>query len=189
MISIMDAIEAAQKRSAQRDAMNQSRIGTEIAPIAPVQEILPVQDNGSDGPVIEDTRTPGEMYRDAVKVNKFASAFGPLGTPIQLVNDLYIEKYEAANPNSILPGQRYSTLGRLLGFGDPGSTGISGVFGENRDLYNAGLFNLDESDKRPGISFGARGDAYRVETGRGIGPAQSGPSLGSTDEPEYGPSF
>jgi hypothetical protein len=181
MISIMDAIESAQKRSAQRDAMNQSRIGTEIAPIAPVQEILPVQYGGSDGPEFEDTRTPGEMYRDAVKVNKFASALGPLGTPVQLMNDAYIQQYEAKNPNNILPGQRYSTVGRLLGFGDPGSTGITGVFGENRDLYNAGLFDLSDDDQRPGISFGARGDAYRAETGGGMGPAQSGP------QEEYGP--
>ena len=160
MYSIMDAVEAAQRRTAERDALNMARKPRMIVP--EVQPIMPVEDYGNGG---DNDNTP------AVRVNKYAGAIPGIGTAIGLMNDKYIQDYEAANPNDILGGQRYSTVGRLLGFGDPGSTGISGVFGENSDLYNAGLYDLG------GGQFGYRGDAARAESGGGMGPSYSGPSV------------
>ena len=178
MYSIMEAVEAAQRRSQQRDAANAVRkprmIVPEVQPIMPVQ---PVGGGGSDdssGPE-PDNRTPAEKYRDAVRSNKYAGAIPGFGTAIALMNDNYIQNYEAQNPGDILPGQRYSTVGRFFGFGDPGTTGISGVFGENSDLYDAGLFDM------VGGGLGYRGDAYRAESGGGMGPSYSGPGYQSVE--------
>jgi len=172
----MDAVEAAQKRTAERDAMNTARRARLLVP--ELEPIMPVENynaGGGDGPAAVDNRTPAEKYRDAVKVNKYAGAIPVFGTAISLLNDKLIQDYEAQNPSDILSGQRYSTIGRLLGFGDPGSTGISGVFGQNSDLYDAGLYDLGGGD------FGYRGDAYRAESGGGMGPSYSGPSYQSVE--------
>lgn len=178
MLSILDAVQAAQKRNEERDAANAMRprmISPELEPIMPVQPILARQDGGKGDASKPDTRTPAEKYRDAVRANKYVGAIPGFGAAISLMNDSYIQNYEAQNPGDILPGQRYSKLGRLLGFGDPGTTGISGVFGENSDLYDAGLFDLGEGYQTNGIEFGYRGDAYQVESGGGMGPSDSGP--------------
>lgn len=69
-----------------------------------------------------------------------------------------------------------------MGFGDAGTTGVGGVFGENSDLWNRGMFPIDgDSGNDSTSNVGYRGDAYRAESGGGMGPSHSGPSYGGAD--------
>ena len=182
----MDAVAAATERNAERDRLNALRLARirqpEIAPpIMPVPQ--PLTGDGGNGPNFEDTRTDQQKYRDAIAVNKYAGAIPLMGTGIGLINDYYIDQYERENPNEIPSVQRYSTVGRILGFGDPGTTGLSGVFGSNSDLWNAGLFPMDgDSGNDSTGNVGARGDAYNVQHNiSGMGPSWSGPQHDNSD--------
>ena len=143
----MDAVEAASRRNAERDRMNALRVPL-IPETQSIQEqIIPMDQggNGGENASVEDTRTDYEKYQDAIKVNNsIITAVPVVGPIVSLMNDNYIQDYEKENPNARnkVQGQRYSTVGRLLGFGDPGTTGFSGVFGSNSNLYNAGFHNL-----------------------------------------------
>ena len=145
----MDAITAAAERNAERDRLNALRLARIREPeVAPLVMQAPQPQGGGDGgngPPVEDTRTDYEKYQDAIKVNdSFVTAIPVIGPIVSVMNDKYIQDYEKENPNArnLVQGQRYSTVGRLLGFGDPGTTGLSGVFGSNSNLYNAGFHNL-----------------------------------------------
>jgi len=203
MFSIMEAVEAARQRNAEADARRLARrkrleeeAAMQIQPILPIQPITSGGD-GDGGDMVEDNRTPQEKYRDAINMNKWVGAIPVVGTGIGLMNDAYIQEYERQNPTQIGYGQRYSTVGRLLGFGDPGTTGIGGVFGQNSDLWNAGMFPIDgDSDNAATGNVGYRGDAYRAEIGGGMGPSWSGPQEndgydpgGAENETGYGTPF
>lgn len=182
MASILEALQAAQERNRERDVMNAQR-QMPILPIIDTSTIKPiVLDTGGDGGdnnFVQDTRTPEQKYRDAVRINNsFVVGLPVIGTGIGLMNDYYIQEYEKENPNDIVAGQRYSTLGRILGFGDEGTTGIGGVFGNNSDLWNQGMFPMDgDSNNAATGNVGYRGDAHRAESGGGMGPSASGPSV------------
>ena len=183
MFSIMEAVEAARQRNAEADARRlarQKRMEEEAA--MQVQPILPIQpitsgDDGNGSGMVEDTRTPQEKYLDAVKINQsFVTGLPVVGTGIGLMNDYYIQQYEKENPSArnLVPGQRYSTVGRILGFGDPGTTGLGGVFGSNSGLYNAGFHNL--------VSGGIGYAGAPMEVGGGtIGGVGGGEYSGSAD--------
>lgn len=121
MYSIMEAVEAAQKRNAERDRLNQQR--SILFPIAqPVtQPVMPTSynDGGGDGPGYEDTRTEHQKYQDAVANNQWVGAVPVVGPIMGLMNDAFIEDYEAKNPDMVVGGgpSKFSTLGRVAGKG------------------------------------------------------------------------
>jgi len=184
MSGILQALEMAQQRNKQRDVMNAQR-QMPVLPIINTADVKPIiLDTGGDGgdTYVKDTRTPDQRYRDAVSMNKYVGAVPVVGSALGLLNDYQIREYELQNPDKIPAGQRYSTLGRIMGFGDAGTTGVGGVFGENSDLWNQGMFPMDgDSGNDSTGNVGYRGDAYRAESGGGMGPSHSGPSYGGAD--------
>ena len=110
----------AQKRNKERDVMNTQR-QMPVLPIIPTNQIEPIRiDTGSDGGGVTDNRTPHEMYLDAIAVNQSPAIGMPvIGTAIGMMNDAYIEKYEAENPDKITGGgiNKYSMIGRAMGRG------------------------------------------------------------------------
>lgn len=115
MASILEALEMAQERNKQRDAMNAQR-QMPVLPIIPTGEVQPIRldTGGGDGPPMVDTRTPHEMYLDAIDVNQWAGAVPVVGTVIGALNDNYIANYERENPDKVVGGGvgKYSMLGR-----------------------------------------------------------------------------
>ena len=115
MASILEALEMAQQRNKERDVMNTQR-QMPVLPIIPTGQVQPIQLNvgGGDGPPITDTRTPHQMYLDAIDVNQYAGAIPVVGTLIGALNDNYIENYERENPDKVTGGGvgKYSMIGR-----------------------------------------------------------------------------
>ena len=80
MASILEALEKAQERNKQRDVMNAQR-QMPVLPIIPTNEVQPIRiDTGGDGPPMTDTRTPHEMYLDAIDANQYVGAVPVVGT-------------------------------------------------------------------------------------------------------------
>lgn len=120
MYSIMDAVEAAQRRTEERDAMNRQRLPVVPVTNQPMQPIIPVsQGGGGGGPGREDTRTQHEKYLDAIDANRYVGAIPVVGPIIGAINDSFIENYEAQNPDKVTGGgqKKFSTLGRAQGKG------------------------------------------------------------------------
>ena len=119
MYSIMDAVEAAQRRTAERDAMNRQRLPVVPVNEQPIKPIIPVsQGGGGDGPGYKDTRTQHEMYLDAIDANRYVGAIPVVGPIIGVINDSFIEDYEAKNPNMVVGGpNKFSTIGKIQGKG------------------------------------------------------------------------
>ena len=121
MSGILEALEMAQQRNKERDLFNAER-RTPVLPIIPTNNVEPIELNlnvDGDGPPI-DTRTPHEMYLDAIAVNQSPAIGMPvLGTTIGAINDAYIEDYERKNPDKVTGGgiNKYSMLGRAMGRG------------------------------------------------------------------------
>ena len=114
MSGILEALEMAQERNKQRDVMNTQR-QMPVLPIIPTNDVQPMPINsGGGGGRFVDTRTPHEMYLDAIDVNQYAGAIPVVGTVIGALNDNYIENYERENPNKVVGGglDKYSMLGR-----------------------------------------------------------------------------
>jgi hypothetical protein len=120
MYSIMDAVEAAQRRSEERDRLNQQR-----SPLIPVLQTQPTAepikyDFGGDdgGGGVKDTRTEHQKYQDAIDANQWISAVPVIGPVLGMMNDSFIEKYEANNPDRVVGGpNKFSTVGRAQGKG------------------------------------------------------------------------
>ena len=121
MSGILEALEMAQQRNKERDVMNAQRQMPAL-PIIPTNDVQPIRINtsGGDGPTMTDTRTPHDMYLDAIAVNQSPAIGMPvLGTAIGAINDAYIEDYERKNPDKITGGgiNKYSMVGRVMGRG------------------------------------------------------------------------
>ena len=111
----------AQQRNKERDVMNAQRQMPAL-PIIPTNDVQPIRINtgGGDGPTMTDTRTPHDMYLDAIAVNQSPAIGMPvLGTAIGAINDAYIEDYERKNPDKVTGGgiNKYSMVGRVMGRG------------------------------------------------------------------------
>lgn len=117
----MEAVEAAQRRTEERDRLNQQR-SPFIPVVQPIAEPL-VRMNmgvgGGDAPSNEDTRTEHDKYLDAISVNQYVGAIPGIGPVIGALNDAFIEGYEAANPDKVTGGgpKKFSTLGQVMGKG------------------------------------------------------------------------
>lgn len=121
MSGILEALEMAQQRNKERDVMNAQRQMPAL-PIIPTNDVQPIRINtsGGDGPTMTDTRTPHDMYLDAIAVNQSPAIGMPvLGTAIGAINDAYIEDYERKNPDKVTGGgiNKYSMVGRVMGRG------------------------------------------------------------------------
>ena len=105
MASILEALEMAQQRNKQRDVMNTQR-QMPVLPIIPTNEVKPIVLNtgGGDGPPMTNTRTPHQMYLDAIDTNQYIGAIPVVGTLIGALNDNYIENYERENPDKVVGG-------------------------------------------------------------------------------------
>lgn len=117
----MEAVEAAQKRNEERDRLNRQR--SILFPVAqPVtQPVMPTSYNdggGNDGGGPVDTRTEHEKYLDAIDANQYVGAIPVVGPVLGVLNDSFIESYEAENPNMVVGGpNKFSILGRIGGKG------------------------------------------------------------------------
>lgn len=111
----------AQQRNKERDVMNAQRQMPAL-PIIPTNDVQPIRidTGGGEGPIMTDTRTPHDMYLDAIAVNQSPAIGMPvLGTAIGAINDAYIEDYERENPDKVTGGgiNKYSMVGRVMGRG------------------------------------------------------------------------
>lgn len=122
MNSILEALEKAQDRNKQRDAMNQQRyVPLPTLPIIPTGDIQPMNivmgGGGGNPPVNEDTRTEQEKYNDAVKSNR--EGFGGVSSIVGVLNDMYISNYEKTHPLDDPVAKefrdRFSKFGQVLG--------------------------------------------------------------------------
>jgi len=115
MASILEALEMAQQRNKQRDLMNTQR-QMPVLPIIPTNEVKPIvlDTGGGDGPTMTDTRTPHQMYLDAIDANQYVGSIPVVGTVLGALNDSYIQTYERENPDKVVGGGvgKYSMLGR-----------------------------------------------------------------------------
>lgn len=119
MASILEALEMAQKRNKERDAMK-AQSGMPVLPVTQTGFMqTPAMTMGNDQPELVDTRTPHQMYLDAIDTNQWVGAVPVLGTIAGAMNDAYIDKYERENPDMVTGGglNKYSMLGRAMGRG------------------------------------------------------------------------
>ena len=133
MASILEALEMAQERNKQRDAMNAQR-QMPVLPIIPTAEVQPhwldTGGGGGDGFPKVDTRTEIEIYNDLVAANQIMPYVPVVGTGLGLLNDYQIDKMEKENP-SLMPEnpfskkarERFSHAGRITGYGYPTQEG------------------------------------------------------------------
>jgi len=114
----MEAVEAAQRRTEERDRLNQQR-SPFLPVVQPIAEPMVQMDmGGGDGPGIQDTRTQHQMYQDAIDANQYVGAIPVVGPIIGMLNDAFIEDYEAKNPNMVVGGpNKFSTIGKIKGKG------------------------------------------------------------------------
>lgn len=119
MYSIMDAVEAAQRRTEERDAMNLQRLPV-VPVVQTIQEPIYYGEGGSSGEnPVTDTRTEHQKYLDAIDANQYIGSVPVIGPVLGVLTDSFIEDYERKNPDMVVGGgpSKFSTLGRVAGKG------------------------------------------------------------------------
>ena len=192
MASILEALEMAQQRNKQRDVMNAQR-QMPVLPIIPTNDVQPIRidTGGGDGPSMVDTRTPHEMYLDAIDANQYVGHVPVVGPVLGYLNDQYIENYERKNPEMVVGGgiNKYSTLGRIGGKGltveeqlqaKKEGLGLGKLFGAQDNAAGvtpAGYSLLDRITGNVPINWATQGDyigSFPQDTGGGDGGGDIG---------------
>lgn len=179
MNSILDAIDAARKRNIMRDQANDRAMP--VVPQAQNPMLTFAEPNmlgqGSNDTPAPDTRSPAQMYSDAIGFNKSPmSALPGIGLPIGLVNNAFIADYEKNNPNKASkdPNRMYrSIFDRMM----DALTGKS----------NQGPFGVDNIGAFPTRgNFGNYGDAFgggpNADIGGSVDTTDQSPSVGTGDD-------
>ena len=153
MYSIMDAVEAAQKRAEERDSANAVRRARLIVPTT--QEIMPVEtfaSQGGDGNGYKDTRTEHQKYQDAIAANQYVDAIPVVGPIVGALNDSFIQDYEAKNPNMVTGGgiNKYSMMGRI---GGKGLTVEEQLAAKDAGLGLGKAFGFGDQAGQPGLTL------------------------------------
>lgn len=176
-MNILDAIEQARQRNAQRDQFNAARAPIMQSPI--LQAIEPmggISDGGGWSAPTPDTRTPAQQYADAIAMNRSPVVGLPvIGMPIGLMNNAFIRSFEEKNPDLARrdPNRMYRSLFDQI---------MDAVTGRS----NANPFGLSNIGAFPSRSnFGSYGDAFsggpNADIGGSIDTTDQSPSVGVGD--------
>lgn len=196
MYSIMDAVEAAQRRTEERDAMNRQRLPVVPVTNQPMQPIIPVNQGGGDGPGIQDARTEHQKYQDAIDANQYIGAVPVIGPVLGMMNDAFIEEYEAKNPNMVVGGpNKFSTYGRIQGKGltveeqleaEKAGLGLGKMlgFGEQNEMgvSQPGYTLFDRVFGTTPMNVAAESDYIGVFPGGGDGGGSEGGPIGGYEQ-------
>jgi len=192
MYSIMDAVEAASRRNEERDRMNAMRV-----PLIPVtqpiqQPMMQMDQGGGDGPGYEDTRTEHQKYQDAIDANQYVGAIPVVGPIIGVLNDSFIEQYEAENPNMVVGGpNKFSTVGRIQGKGltveeqlqaKGAGLGLGKALGFGEQAGKPGYTLFDRVFGTTPMNVAKEGDYIGVFPGGGNGGGSEGGPIGGYEQ-------
>lgn len=179
MYSIMEAVEAAQRRSEERDRLNQERfsplpgvqpIPGGILPLIPVQSGQTGSEESNNAPAQE---SPADAYARAVSMNKAGIVNVPVvGIPIGLMNNLAIRSYEKENPEKAIedPARFARPLSLFTQMMDS-------VMGRAGMVDNIGAF-----PSRGNFNLGGYGDDANSDISGSIDSTDQSPSVGIGDD-------
>lgn len=188
----MDAVEAAQRRTEERDRLSQQR-SPFLPVVQPIAEpIIPVDQGGGDGPPIVDTRTEHQKYQDAIDANQYIGAVPVVGPILGMINDAFIENYEAQNPNMVVGGpNKFSTVGKIQGKGltveeqlqaKGAGLGLGKALGFGDQAGQPGYTLLDRVFGTTPMNVAKEGDYIGVFPGGGDGGGSEGGPIGGYEQ-------
>lgn len=188
----MEAVEAAQRRTEERDRLNQQR-SPFLPVVQPIAEPMVQMDmGGGDGPGIQDTRTEHQKYQDAIDANQYVGAIPVVGPIIGMMNDSFIENYEAQNPNMVVGGpNKFSTIGRASGKGltveeqlaaKGAGLGLGKALGFGDQAGQPGLTLMDRVFGTTPMNVAKEGDYIGVFPGGGDGGGSEGGPIGGYEQ-------
>jgi len=192
MYSIMEAVEAAQRRTEERDRLNQQR-SPFLPVVQPIAEpMLQMDMGGGDGPGIQDTRTEHQKYQDAIDANQYIGAIPVVGPILGMLNDSFIENYEAQNPNMVVGGpNKFSTIGRVGGKGltveeqlaaKGAGLGLGKALGFGDQAGQPGYTLMDRVFGTTPMNVAKEGDYIGVFPGGGDGGGSEGGPIGGYEQ-------
>lgn len=188
----MDAVEAAQRRTEERDRLNQQR-SPFLPVVQPIAEpFIPAGQDGGDGPPIVDTRTEHQKYQDAIDANQYIGAVPVVGPILGMINDAFIENYEAQNPNMVVGGpNKFSTVGKIQGKGltveeqlqaKGAGLGLGKALGFGDQAGQPGYTLLDRVFGTTPMNVAKEGDYIGVFPGGGDGGGSEGGPIGGYEQ-------
>ena len=192
MYSIMDAVEAASRRNAERDRMNAMRVP--LIPVTqPIQQPMMQMDQGDDsGLGVQDTRTEHQKYQDAIDANQYIGAVPVVGPILGMINDAFIEDYEIKNPNMVVGGpNKFSTIGKMQGKGltveeqlqaKGAGLGLGKALGFGEQAGQPGYTLFDRVFGTTPMNVAKEGDYIGVFPGGGGGGGSEGGPIGGYEQ-------
>ena len=165
-----------------------------VIPVAqPIQQpIIPVDQSGGDGPGYEDTRTEHEKYQDAIDANQYIGAVPVVGPILGMMNDAFIEDYEAQNPNMVVGGpNKFSTVGKIQGKGltveeqlaaKGAGLGLGKALGFGDQAGQPGFTLMDRVFGTTPMNVAKEGDYIGVFPGGGDGGGSEGGPIGGYEQ-------
>ena len=188
----MEAVEAAQRRTEERDRLN--RLRSPFLPVAqPIAEpMVQIDMGGGDGGGYEDTRTEHQKYQDAIDANQYIGAVPVVGPILGMLNDSFIEDYEAKNPNMVVGGpNKFSTIGRAGGKGltveeqlaaKGAGLGLGKSLGFGDQAGQPGYTLMDRVFGTTPMNVAKEGDYIGVFPGGGDGGGSEGGPIGGYEQ-------
>ena len=189
----MEAVEAAQRRTEERDRLNRQRSPflPVVQPIAePMMQVGQEFGEGNGGPV--DNRTEHQKYQDAIDANQYIGAVPVVGPILGMLNDSFIENYEEQNPNMVVGGpNKFSTVGKIQGKGltveeqlaaKGAGLGLGKSLGFGDQAGQPGYTLMDRVFGTTPMNVAKEGDYIGVFPGGGDGGGSEGGPIGGYEQ-------